>query len=110
MPQRSRHRKPGPTGLLLLVLSGCASGLGPDLGGYDIPRDPAVAEAPWPQLIDVPDAPPPGTFTAAVPDPARGAATIAALRAEATRMRTRIAELSPPVLTPADRRRLTRGR
>jgi hypothetical protein len=90
-----------------LALAGCANGPGPDLGGYDIPRDPAVASAPCPRLIDVPEPPPPGSFTPAAPDPADGQAVAAALRADAARMRARAAELAGPVLTDAERRRLT---
>ncbi|MEM9198380.1 MAG: hypothetical protein AAGD12_11085 [Pseudomonadota bacterium] len=90
------------------ALSGCAGAVvGPDLGGYNIGQSDDVRSADWPRLIDIPDPPAPGTFTAAVPDPAEGAAAEARLRAAASRMRARADALAEPVLSAADRRRLT---
>lgn len=113
MPQRPgfarRAARLAPAAVLALVPA-CAARLGPDLGLYDLPEDPSVAAAPWPRLVDVPVPPPPGQFTEAVPDPAEGAAIEARLAAEAARLRARSAELSAPVLTEAERRRLLRGR
>lgn len=97
--------------LLLLLLGACAPGarLGPDLGAYAIAESPAVAAAPWPKLLDVPVPPPPGTFTAEVPDPAAGEAIAVGLRAEALRLRRRIDAVAGPVLTAEERARLARG-
>lgn len=95
-----------------LALAGC--GTVEVFGRYDLPEEPHVAEAPWPRLVDTPDAPPAGTYTAAAPDPARGdranrdlktAASVAAVRAEL---------LSAPVIAKEDKqaieRRATRRR
>lgn len=90
-------------------LCACAGAeIGPRLGGYDIPHGAEVNEADWPLLIDVPEAPSPGTFTEAAPDPRAGAAEAARLRAEARRLRARAEALSEPVLSPAERARLGR--
>ncbi|MEL6236036.1 MAG: hypothetical protein AAFR46_16685 [Pseudomonadota bacterium] len=91
------------------VLSACAGAVvGPDLGGYEIAQSEAVRDADWPRLIEIPEPPAPGRFTAAVPDPAEGAATELRLQAAASRMRARAEALAEPVLSPAERRRLTR--
>lgn len=94
----------------LLLLGGCGlgGGVGPDLGGYTLPDNAALADAPWPRLVDVPDAPPPGVYTAEIPDPATGGLIVAELSGDAARMRARAEALSPPVLTPAERARLSR--
>jgi ribonuclease E len=69
---------------------------------YDIPESPEVAAAPWPKLIDTPPAPPVGTYTAAVPDPAEGVATQADLGAAGAAANARAAALAAPVVAPVD--------
>ena len=92
-----------------LALGGCAGAeIGPRLGGYDLPRGAVARSADWPRLIDMPEAPPPGTFTQAAPDPATGSAEQARLTAEARRLRARAETLAEPVLSPAERARLRR--
>jgi len=94
--------------LLLLPLAGCgSSGL---FRTHDVPESPGVADAPWPRLVDTPSAPPKGAHGAGIPDPAAGAAVTADLGAVAQDAATRAAALSDPVLTEAERRRLTRHR
>ena len=99
-------------------------------GVYDVPEAPGTAEAPWPRLVDTPDAPPPGTYTDAVPDPATGIATSTqltlvsgaassragapsepvvdeqSLAARAAAAQLRAQRLSAPVITDAERQRL----
>ncbi len=74
--------------------------------GTEMPESPGVAEAPWPRLVDTPEAPPPGTWTEDVPDPAVGVATVVELTEVALSGAARAETLAPPVLTEADRRRL----
>jgi hypothetical protein len=58
------------TFLLLASLAGCG---GPKLfTAHPVPESPQVADAPWPRLVDTPEAPAKGTFGAGVPDPAVG--------------------------------------
>ncbi|MGF1501856.1 MAG: hypothetical protein ACFBSD_08565 [Paracoccaceae bacterium] len=100
---------------------------------YETAESADVAAAAYPRLVEVPDAPPPGRFSDAVPDPAIGQAQIAGFGPEteaaearrrvvaapvvdltaeaeaaerAKRLRQRAAQ---PVLTPQDRAAL-RGR
>lgn len=75
---------------------------------YDLPESPDVEAAPWPRLADVPDTPAPGTYTAAIPDPAVGIATETDLSEAARQAEARAAQISQPVLTEAERRRLRR--
>ena len=85
-------------------LSGCGSiGL---FGQYDLPEDPAVAEAPWPRLIDTPSAPAAGTYTQAVPDPRNGERTQADLATVAVFAESRAEELAAPVISAEERERL----
>lgn len=76
--------------------------------GTQMAESPGVAEAPWPRLVDTPEAPPPGTWTEDVPDPAVGVATVVELTEVARSGAARAETLAPPVLTEADRRRLGR--
>jgi len=94
--------------VLLLSLTGCGSAK--LFRSHQIPESPGVAEAPWPQLVDTPAAPPPGTYTDSVPDPARGAAATAVLTQEAQESAARAEALSAPVLSEADLRRLGKKR
>lgn len=85
-------------GLIVLTLTGCGT---VDLfGRYSIPQSPDVADAPWPRLVDVPDAPPVGTYTADVPDPAAGTLLRADLGRVASRAGARADALSAPVIDP----------
>ncbi|MEM6678417.1 MAG: hypothetical protein AAF675_11160 [Pseudomonadota bacterium] len=77
-------------------------------GTYDVPEQPETAEAPYPRLVDVPTAPPPGSFTADAPDPSTGVALRVALGDEAAAQNEAARRLDGPVLTEADRRALGR--
>lgn len=91
---------------LASALAGCGTvGL---FGTYDVPESEGVAEAPYPRLVDVPEAPASGEFGPGVPDPAVGVATQADLAAAAAEQNARAARVSQPVLTEADRRALGR--
>ncbi|HET7408630.1 MAG TPA: hypothetical protein VFJ13_00385 [Paracoccaceae bacterium] len=88
-------------GLSLLALAGCGTvGL---FGEYDIPESPDVADAPWPKLVDVPEAPPVGVYTEDVPDPGVGIVTQADLGHAASEASARAAALESPVISEAAR-------
>ncbi|MEO1468331.1 MAG: hypothetical protein AAFV86_04700 [Pseudomonadota bacterium] len=88
------------------MLAGCGS---VELfGRYDLPESEGVAEAPFPRLVDVPEAPPAGTYDADMPDPAEGQAVVDTLRPEAAVQAVRAEALAAPVLSEEDRRRLGR--
>src|SRR5690625_2253845 len=90
--------------LAVLLLTGCGSiAL---FGKYDIPESPEVAAAPWPRLVDVPEALPAGSFGPSAPDPAIGLATEAALSRASAEARPRAATLSQPVIDPVTRARM----
>ncbi len=106
MNATTRILAPGLALALALPLAGCGSArLFTDHG---MPESPEVAAAPWPRLVDTPEAPPAGTYTADVPDPARGVATLVELGEAARAGAERAEALSEPALTEADRRRLGR--
>lgn len=65
-----------------------------------------MAEAPYPKLVDTPSAPPPGTYTDAVPNPIRGIAARVDLMGEADEAAARAQLLQPEVITQAERDRL----
>ncbi|MGF1551656.1 MAG: hypothetical protein ACFBWO_04030 [Paracoccaceae bacterium] len=65
-----------------------------------------ASDAPYPRLVNVPAAPPPGSFSDAAPDPARGRAIRAELDPVAEAQNARAGALAAPVLTEAERRRL----
>ncbi len=94
--------------LLLVSLTGCDSAKLFD--AHTIPESPGVAEAPWPRLVDTPEAPAKGTYGPGVPDPAVGIATTVELGLAARDAAERAETLAEPVLTEAERRRLTRHR
>lgn len=98
---------PFATGVLaLVIIPGCGTlGL---FGTYDVPEGPGVAEVPYPRLVDVPDAPPPGTYTAEVPDPAEGVAVTVDLTATAQAQNAEATSVGAPVLSETERRRLGR--
>jgi hypothetical protein len=85
----------------VVALSGC--GTVELFGKYDLPESPHVASAPWPRLIDTPDAPPVGVYSPAVPDPAEGALAQTDLGAAAARANTRAVALAQPVIGEAER-------
>ncbi|MEL6575570.1 MAG: hypothetical protein AAFU72_02250 [Pseudomonadota bacterium] len=91
---------------LVLVLSSC--GTVELFGEYDVPERAETAEAPWPRLVDVPSAPPVGSYSATVPDPAQGVALQVELNAAAAEQNAAAVELNQPVLSEADRRKLGR--
>jgi hypothetical protein len=98
----------GTAFLLLVALAGCGSAR--LFGAYPVAETPGAAEAPWPRLADTPAAPPKGTYSEAVPDPAVGIAAAAQLGIAARDAAARAEALGAPVLTEAERRRLTRKR
>jgi hypothetical protein len=89
----------------LVLLAGCGSAQ--LFGAYPVPDDVTATDAPWPRLDDTPQAPAKGVYSAAVPDPAEGVALTAQLGIAARDAAARAAVLGKPVLTEAERRRLT---
>jgi hypothetical protein len=88
-------------GAAVIALSGCGTvGL---FGKYEIAESADVAAAPWPRLVDVPEAPPVGEYTRDVPDPAEGVLVQADLTAAAASASARAAELSRPVISDTER-------
>lgn len=94
--------------LLLVALSGCGSAK--LFGAHPGPRSDTAEDAPWPRLVDTPAAPAKGVYSESVPDPAEGVATTAQLGIAANDAAARAEALRDPVLTEAERRRLTRKR
>ncbi len=94
--------------LLLVSLAGCGSAK--LFNAHPVPESPGVAEAPWPRLVDTPEAPAKGPYGMGVPDPAAGVAATVELGLAARDAAARAEALSEPVLTEAERRRLTRKR
>jgi len=80
---RSRGRALAAAMLAAALLSGCETFR--VMNDYETAESPGVADSPWPRLVDVPAAPPPGSYTAAVPDPTTGEAVRAALAERARR-------------------------
>ncbi|MEM7508718.1 MAG: hypothetical protein AAF415_18455 [Pseudomonadota bacterium] len=95
-------------GMMALLLAVPACGTVDLFGSYDLPESEDVAEAPWPRLADVPEAPPPGSYSNQVPDPAKGFAILTDLGAAANSSGERATTLAAPVLSDRDRRRLGR--
>jgi hypothetical protein len=85
----------------LLGLAGVLSACGSVelFGRYDLPESPEVAAAPYPRLIDTPDAPPQGAYTDAVPDPATGTQTLSDLTSQQVVADVRATETSRPVIS-----------
>ena len=92
--------------LAVALLSGCETFR--VMNDYETAESPGVADAPWPRLVDVPAAPPPGSYTAAVPDPTTGEAVRAALAERTRRAEGRRAAAGAAALDEADRDRLDR--
>lgn len=87
-----------------LFLAGC--GTVEVFGKYDLPEDPSIETTPYPRLIDTPGAPAVGEYTAAAPDPARGAGVNRDLTTEAALASVRARELSAPILSDREREAL----
>ena len=94
--------------MLLVSLAGCGSAK--LFSAHPVPESPGIADAPWPRLVDTPEAPAKGTYGPGVPDPAAGIATTVELGLVARDAAERAEVLAEPVLTEAERRRLTRHR
>ncbi len=94
--------------LLLASLTGCGSAK--PFSAHPVSESASAADAPWPLLVDTPDAPAKGTYGAGVPDPAVGVAATVQLGIAARDAAARAEALGEPVLTEAERRRLTRKR
>ncbi len=94
--------------LLMVSLAGCGSAK--LFSANPVPESPGVAEAPWPRLVDTPEAPAKGSYGAGVPDPAVGVATTGELGLAARDAAERAEVLAEPVLTEAERSRLARTR
>lgn len=92
--------------LLLPALAGCGSAKLFD--AHPVPASDSAAEAPWPNLVDTPTAPPKGRYSAEVPDPANGIAISTQLGLAAEEAQARAEPLRAPVLTEAERRKLSR--
>ncbi len=87
--------------LALLALAGCESVR--LFADYEVVESPEVADAPWPRLVEVPAAPPPGRYGPGVPDPATGIAVETALGLGARQAEGRLGGAGAPVLRPEDR-------
>jgi hypothetical protein len=94
--------------LLLASLAGCGSAQ--LFNAHLVPESATATDAPWPRLVDTPKAPAKGAYSEAVPDPAAGVAASAQLGIAADDAAARAESLRGPVLTEAERRRLTRKR
>lgn len=77
--------------------------------GNEIPESAEVGATPYPRLVSVPEAPPPGEFDQNVPDPAQGTAILVDLSATANAAARRAEILNDPVLTDAERLALLRA-
>ncbi|MEO0623198.1 MAG: hypothetical protein AAF183_13320 [Pseudomonadota bacterium] len=86
---------------LVLGLGGCESFR--LFNDYQAVESPEVETAEWPRLVDVPEAPPPGTYSAEVPDPVVGVAVDSELSAAAAEADAQRARASQPVLSETER-------
>jgi len=94
--------------LLLVSLAGCGSAR--LFGAFPVAESAGAADAPWPRLVDTPEAPAKGSYGPGVPDPAAGAAVMFELGLVARDAAGRAEVLNQPVLSEAERRRLTQHR
>ncbi|MEM7061179.1 MAG: hypothetical protein AAF557_26675 [Pseudomonadota bacterium] len=94
---------------LALVATVSACGTVEIFSTYDLPESETVADAPWPRLVDTPTAPPPGEFSAQVPDPAVGERIQVDMAAAAVAAEARAKALAGPVIPAADRARIDRA-
>ena len=90
----------------VLLLSGC--GTAALFTEYEVNEDPSIEAAPWPRLVDTPQAPPVGAYTASVPDPRTGTDVNENLRTEAAVAAVRAKDLSAPILSEGGRNRMLR--
>lgn len=84
--------------VLVLGLSACGSAQ--LFVGQTLEESPDVADAPYPRLVDTPEAPAIGTYTAAAPDPAQGAAVQLELSAQAVAATGRAEALEAELFDP----------
>lgn len=92
---------------VICALSGCSTAS--IFSEFDTAENPAIADTPWPRLIDVPDTPTPGTYTRAIPDPNIGDRTQADLSVAAVAAEERAGELAAPVITEEEQADLILG-
>ncbi len=90
---------------LAVLLAGCGSARLFD--AHPLTESDTASGKSWPRLVDTPDAPAKGGYSASVPDPARGEALTAELSQASKDAAVRAEPLQVPVLTDAERRRLT---
>lgn len=94
----------GLAAALVSALPGCGTS---DLfGAYDAPESADVEGTPYPRLVDTPEAPPPGVYTATVPDPAQGYAALTELGLAAQQANERATALAAPIISDAEREAL----
>ncbi|MDH3665500.1 MAG: hypothetical protein OEN23_01065 [Paracoccaceae bacterium] len=94
------------TGLTVAaLLTGCGSARLFD--AHPLAESDTASGKAWPRLVDTPDAPAKGGYSASVPDPAHGEELTAELSQAAQDAAVRAEPLQAPVLTEAERRRLT---
>ena len=92
---------------LICAVPGC--GTASLFSEFDAAEDPAIADTPWPRLIDVPQGPPPRTYTRSIPDPANGERTQADLSVAAVAAEERAEGLSGPVISEEEQAELVLG-
>lgn len=92
---------------LICAVPGC--GTASLFSEFDAEEDPAIADTPWPRLVDVPQGPPPGKYSSAVPDPAIGERTQADLSVAAVAAEERAEVLSGPVISEEEQADLVLG-
>lgn len=92
----SLARRIAPTCALAVALTAALAGCEARrvMAGVEAVEPPAVATAPWPQLVTAPD---PDAARADAPDPAAGAAVADALRREAAAATVEAERLAVPV-------------
>ena len=76
---------------------------------FDAVEDPAIADTPWPRLVDVPQTPAPGNYTRSIPDPVIGEQTQADLSVAAVAAEERAEDLSGPVISEEEQADLVLG-
>lgn len=88
-------------------MSGCSTAS--IFSEFDAVEDPAIADTPWPRLVDVPQTPAPGNYTRSIPDPAIGERTQADLSVAAVAAEERGEDLSGPVISEEEQADLVLG-
>ena len=92
---------------MICALTGCSTAS--IFSEFDAEENPAIADTPWPRLVDVPQTPSPGTYTRSVPDPNNGERTQADLSVAAVAAEERAGELAAPVITEEEQAELVLG-